>query len=206
MAAEISHAAEVDRSMRLCQVMLAGVPALFIASCVIVEPNPSNPPQAKLVPVSKSTPLRLNVRVSLECKPSCTYVGTDLGQVGKAIIAAYRDSGRFSVTPSDQVDFNTEIKLSIDREDDWLDAKVCNGTFGLIPAVWHDTVRMSTTYASRQGVSSRRFEQAADVAYRCHLFLAPLLPFHSEPDILDRMVTELSNTTIARAESERVFH
>lgn len=189
--------------MRLLPVLLVMVLDPWIAGCVIVSPGAS--PDAKVSTVAKRPPLRLNVAVSLDCRPSCTYVGTDLWQARDTIAAAYESSGRFSLTPSDRVDLNAEVRLSIDREDDWLNAESCHGTFGLMPAVWHDRLRMSTTYVSPRGIASRRLEQTAEVSYHCHLLFAPLLPFRSEPDVLNRLVTVLTNRTIEQAEAERVF-
>lgn len=176
-----------------------------IAGCVIMDSNSDASPEPKSSVKLPSTPLRLNVRIALDCTPTCAFVGTDLGQVSKSIIAAYQSSGRFAVVPSDQVDFDADIKLNIDRQSVLLDAGICNRTCGLIPAIWHDTVRMSTTFTRRQGGPAWHAAQAAEVDYRCHLFLAPLSPFWSDPDVLDRRVAELSLATVARGDAERVW-
>lgn len=205
MVIGIDQTTDFDRSMRPFYVIFPGILAAFVAGCVLIHSDAAGLPAMTHAKLANGKPARLNLRLSLDCLPTCAVIGMDLHQAGKTIIAAYNDSGRFSVTPSDEVDFVADIKLSVERENDWLEAKVCNGSFGLLPAVWHDRLRMTTAFASRQGVPSRRFEQAAEIDYRCHLFLAPLVPTYGESDALDRLVTELTRRTIAQAKVEHPF-
>lgn len=191
--------------MRLIRVLCLGIPALLLAGCVIMNSDTLPSTAAAPAPREAAQPLRLNVHVALNCTPSCAVIGADAGQSGQAIIAAYGESGRFAVTPSDEVDFVAEIKLDVARQGDFLEAKICNGSFGLLPALWRDTLRMNTRLVSRLGMTSRHFEQQAEITYQCHLFLSPLVPFFGESDALDRTVTELARRTIAQAEAAGVW-
>ncbi len=191
--------------MRLTEVLCLAIPAWFFTGCVIMNADTLDSTETPLAKPAAAKPVRLNVHVALNCTPSCAVVGTDLRQSEKTIVAAYDDSGRFAVTPSDEADLVAHINLHLERQDDLLEAKVCNGSFGLLPAAWRDTVRMNTRLVSRWGMTSRLFEQQAEIAYRCHLFLAPLVPFWAEPEVLDRTVTELTRRTIAQAAAEGVW-
>lgn len=191
--------------MRLIRLLCLGIPAFFLAGCVIMDSDALSSQQTAPAKPAAARPVGLNIHVALNCTPSCAEVGTDVGQLEKTIVAAYSHSRRFSPTLSDQADFVAHIKLDVERRNHWLEAKICNGSFGLLPAVWRDTVRMRTRVVSRLGMTSRSFEQQAEVDYRCHLFLAPLLPVFAESDVLDRTVTELTRRTIAQAEAEGLW-
>lgn len=149
-------------------------------------------------------PQRLNIRLGLDCLPTCAQIGMDLAQAGRTIAAAYRGSGRYAVTPSDQVDWVANVELRIERVNDWLESKYCHGSFGLLPAVWHDSVRMTTTFTGPDGLTRQRIETAAEIGYRCHLFLAPALAFGAGPDEMERTIAALTQQTIARADPDRL--
>lgn len=138
---------------------------------------------------------RVNVSVALDCLPTCALVGGDLAQTTRAIVAAYRRSGRFTVTPSDDVSRVVAVTVSITREEGWLAPAFCQRTFGFLPASWHDHVRMVTTLSGREGITSKRIEHEADVEHYCHLFFLPALPFSEDPGALERTIEALAYRT-----------
>lgn len=193
---------QFDRSMKYPYLLLPGFLAALLAGCVIIDLDATGSPRAAPAQSPSVKPARLNLSLSLNCLPTCALIGLDLAQAGKSITAAYHDSGKFTVTPSDQVDYVADVALRIERVNDWLEGKACDRSFGLLPAFWRDSVRMTTTLTSPRGAAPWRFESSAAIGYRCHLLLAPLAPFQSEPDAMDRALTALSQQTIARAEAQ----
>lgn len=185
--------------MKLQPLLLFMMLASTLAACVLVtDENPPMGAGGPANPIARRVPERLNIRVAVDCLPTCALVGTDLGQTTRTILSAFRESGRFIVTPSDQVAGEIDIKLSVERQNDWLDARYCNRSFGLIPASWHDRVLMTSTFSRRQGGGMRRIEQAGEVGYRCHLFLSPWVAFAEGDGALDRTVADLTRRTIAQ--------
>lgn len=191
--------------MRFSPPIFLSVLSTLMAGCVIVTTD-TDPSPSQMVPENtKTAPARLNIQVGLDCLPTCALIGADLHRAGKAITAAYRDSGSYDVTPSDRVEFIAHIKLYIERVNDWLDGKSCHASFGLLPAVWHDHLRMTTTFTNAQGAAPRRFETGAEIDYYCHFFLSPLAPFVSDKDALGQVLTALTRQTIASDEVSNAY-
>jgi hypothetical protein len=169
--------------------------ALWLAGCVYVTAD--DVPGSQDAPKMSATarPERINLRVALDCLPTCAFIGTDLAQTTRIIATEYGRSGRFTITPSDDVSRVADVKVSVTREEGWLGPAYCQRTFGFLPATWRDHVRMVTTLSGREGVTARRIEREADVEHYCHLFLLPWLPFSDEPGALDRTMATLSDRT-----------
>ena len=186
---ESANSMKINHALGIC------LPALCLAGCVYVTADdaPGLPDVSKMSAAAR--PERINLRVALDCLPTCAFIGTDLAQTQRIIATEYVRSGRFTITPSDDVSRVADVKVSVTREEAWLAPPYCQRTFGFLPASWRDHVRMATTLSGREGMAPRRIEQEADVEYYCHLFLLPWLPFSDEPGALDRTMATLSDRT-----------
>ncbi len=178
--------------MNLKYVLAGFCVVVSLTGCVFVTMDDTLPLTGVSDASMKKRAERINLSVALDCRPTCAFVGTDLAATTRAIVSEYRRSGRFTVTPSDDVSRVAEVKVSIVQEDGWLAPPFCERTFGLLPGSWRHRVRMVTTLSGREGVVPHRSEYEAEVNHYCHLVLLPWGPFSADPGALDRTVGGLA--------------